>query len=64
MSDTSLLIKKHEDYNKTVTEVKLLNNKDKIAEIIRLIGGSEDDEIAVAHASNMITEAKNYKSTL
>ncbi|MBQ3572747.1 MAG: DNA repair protein RecN [Clostridia bacterium] len=64
MSDTSLLIKKHEETNKTVTEVKLLNNKDKIAEIIRLIGGSEGDEIAVAHASNMITEAKNYKSTL
>ena len=64
MSDTSLLIKKHEELNKTLTEVKPLNEKEKIAEIIRLIGGAESDEIAIAHASNMIAEAKNYKSTL
>ena len=62
--DTSLLIKKHEELNKTLTEVKPLNEKEKIAEIIRLIGGAESDEIAIAHASNMIAEAKNYKSTL
>ena len=64
MSDTSILIMKEENAEKTHTKLKILTYDEKIAEINRLIGGSADDEIASMHARKMITEADNYKQTL
>ena len=64
MSDTSLLILKKEENCKTYTEIQKLDCDTKVKEILRLIGGSVNDEVAVLHAKNMIREAKDYKSTL
>ena len=64
MSDKSLLIVKHEDSLKTFTKVYELSETRKVEEIIRLIGGNIDDEIALSHAKNMISEANNFKSTI
>jgi DNA repair protein RecN (Recombination protein N) len=64
MSDNSILIKKEEFDGKTHTKLKVLTQEEKVAEINRLIGGAEDDEIASLHARKMITEADNYKKSL
>ena len=64
MSDRSLLICKHEGQDKTFTEIKTLLSDGKVEEILRLIGGSISDPIAVTHAQNMINEAIKYKQEL
>ena len=64
MADNSLLIEKHEEENKTHTSVKNLSNKEKIEEIVRLIGGSVNDQSAITHASKMLDDAKQYKEKL
>ena len=64
MADNSLLIEKHEEENKTHTSIKNLSNKEKIEEIVRLIGGSVNDQSAITHASKMLDDAKQYKEKL
>ncbi len=64
MSDRSLLIVKHEEDDKTHTNVSILSSDSKIQEIIRLIGGRIDDPIAVSHAKNMVADAENYKKSI
>ena len=54
----------HEEENKTHTSVKNLSNKEKIEEIVRLIGGSVNDQSAITHASKMLDDAKQYKEKL
>lgn len=64
MSDLSLYIAKSETDGKTFTTLCALDNIGKLNEIIRLVGGNEDDEIAVSHARNLITNAEKYKKSL
>lgn len=64
MSDNSILIAKNESDGKTFTTVTSLDENNKLKEIIRLIGGSDNDEIAVSHARNLITNAISYKKSL
>lgn len=64
MADNNLLIFKTENGIKTVTRIKKLDEADKIAEIIRLVGGSDSSESAKKHAEEIIDTAEKYKSSL
>ena len=64
MSDNSYLIYKTETENKTFTSVKKLDKDSKVNEIIRLVGGANDSEVAKLHAVEMIKYADNFKSKI
>ena len=64
MSDTSFLIYKFENETKTYSTIKALDYNGKINEIIRLVGGQNDSEIAKTHAENMIKQATDYKNSI
>ena len=64
MSDVSFLIYKHEKGEKTYTEVKKLNDDEKVYEILRLIGGSGESTYAKQHAEEMIKSANDFKISI
>ncbi len=64
MSDVSFLIYKHEKGEKTYTEVKKLNDDEKIYEILRLIGGNGESIYAKQHAEEMIKSANDFKKSI
>ncbi len=64
MSDVEFLIKKQELETKTITEVFALNEKDKLREIIRLLGGEDGAQYAEKHALEMLEHARIYKENL
>jgi DNA repair ATPase RecN len=39
-----------------VTRVDLLDNKERLSEIARLLGGQEDSAIALRHAKELLSE--------
>ena len=61
IADANYLIRKREAGGKTVTEVRLLDEKGKLAEVSRLSGGA-DFENALAHAGEMIKKADELKN--
>ena len=64
MADNNLLIEKHETDIKTTTSVKVLDKDDKVQEIVRLVGGSKNSEIAISHANEVIDWADSFKKSL
>ncbi len=64
MSDSSVFIEKIENEGKTFTKIHLLNECEKVFEVVRLIGGNNDDETAKKHAEHLIEEASAYKASL
>ncbi|MBQ2740069.1 MAG: DNA repair protein RecN [Clostridia bacterium] len=64
MSDREFLIEKQEIEGKTITKVRALDEKEKVLELVRLLGGDEKDAYAVGHAEELLKQAENYKSTL
>ena len=64
MSDLSLLIEKKEENGKTHTQVKTLSETEKTLEIVRLLGGENEDGIAKRHAEEMIKQANEYKNAI
>ena len=64
MSDNALFIEKMETDVKTVTTVRKLEEKDKVREIIRLVGGDENSASAREHAENLIKLANEYKKSI
>ncbi len=60
MADNSLKIEKFEQSGKTYTAVKVLSETDRIAEIVRIIGG-ENSEIAKSHAKELLNSAVKLK---
>ena len=64
MSDNSLLIYKTEENGKTRTHVKQLDEREKVSEITRLVGGDENSSVAREHAKNIIIQADSYKKSL
>ncbi len=62
MSDNSIFIEKVEECEKTFTKVRVLENNEKVYEIVRLIGGEVSDITAKNHAKHLIDEAVAYKS--
>lgn len=61
-ADNNLLIVKTETENDTETNVKNLNNDEKINEIIRLVGGTNASDSAKILAKELIENANNYKN--
>ena len=64
MADNNLLIEKIENQNKAVTVVTSLDNEQKIAEVLRLIGGNDKSQTGKAHAVDLIESAKKYKDSI
>lgn len=64
MADTSVYIQKEEANDRTFTLVRALSEKEKVNEVIRLIGGAETDKASVEHANNLIKSADEYKNSL
>jgi DNA repair protein RecN (Recombination protein N) len=64
MSDNQLYIEKTEAKDKTTTSVKKLNENQKISELIRLLGGSEESDAVKSHAKDLITSSNTYKNNL
>ena len=64
MSDREFLIEKKESGGKTTTVVRALSNEEKLAEIVRLLGGDSKDEFAFMHAEELQKQAKLFKESL
>ena len=64
MSDREFLIEKQETNGKTLTDVKMLSEDEKVDEIVRLLGGERGDEFAEKHAMELIKQAKDYKNCI
>lgn len=64
MSDSSVFIEKIENEGKTFTQIRALNECEKVFEVVRLIGGNSNDETAKKHAEHLIEEATAYKDSL
>lgn len=59
--DNNYKIEKYEDDTTTITQVKLLDADEKVKEIARMIGSSQ--ETAITHAREIIADANRYKVT-
>lgn len=64
MSDGDFLIEKHEENGSTKTNVYPLDKEGKKQEIVRLLGGTNEQEYALKHAEELIKEAEEYKKAL
>ncbi len=64
MSDRSILIEKQETDGKTKTFIRVLDEAEKRAEVIRLLGGELQDDFAKLHAEELIKKANEYKEAL
>ena len=63
-ADNNLYIFKSESGETTYTGVKNLDENGKVVEVARLVGGSAENESAVALAKSLIDEANRYKSVI
>lgn len=63
-SDNSVYVSKSEENGKTFTSVRTLDKKEKIEEIIRLVGGASDNAAAKKHAETLILEANAKKTVI
>lgn len=64
MSDREFLIEKKEEEGKTYTHVRALDDAQKTAEIVRLLGGEENEVFARRHAEELLRQAKEYKQAI
>ena len=63
MADTHFVVAKAFDGNRTITTIKTLNENERVSEISRMLGGVDSDtESAKEHATNMLEQAREYKS--
>lgn len=62
IGDRNFLIKKEEINSNTYTRIEILDEENKIKEIARLIGGSDNLEYAKLHANELIKTANEYKN--
>ena len=60
-ADNHMLISKAVKNDKTFTSVTPLDEKGRIAEIARIIGGNENNEIHLSSAKQLLDEASEYK---
>lgn len=64
MSDHQLYIEKKEENGKTLTKVSTLDEAGKVREVVRLLGGEDENGFAVKHAEEMIKYGTEYKNSL
>ena len=60
MADTHLQISKSDDGNRTITEIKTLDEENRVEEIARMASGTENKE-SIKNATAMIQDAKKIK---
>ncbi|MBS1456408.1 MAG: DNA repair protein RecN [Clostridia bacterium] len=63
LGDNNLLIKKIETDGKTVSVIEKINGEKRVAEIVRLIGGTPESPSAIAHAKELIKNADRLKAS-
>lgn len=63
-SDNAVYVSKTVENGKTTTNVKTLSQSEKLNEIIRLVGGNEENVAARKHAETLIKEANEIKSRI
>lgn len=64
MADVSFMIKKGEEADRTVTRITKLIGDDKMKEVVRLVGGTDQSQAAITHANEMIAKADQFKKSL
>lgn len=64
MADVSFMIKKGEEADRTVTRITKLIGDEKMKEVVRLVGGTDQSQAAVTHAKEMISKADRFKELL
>ena len=62
--DYKELIEKEELEGKTLTQVHCLDEKGRVNELVRLLGGTDADEFALKHAEELLKQAKEYKRSI
>lgn len=60
MADTHLQISKSDDGNRTVTQVKTLDDESRVSEIARMASGAENEE-SIKNSRAMLADAKKFK---
>lgn len=63
MADTHLHISKSDDDERTVTEIKILENTDRVKEISRMASG-EETSASIKNAATMISSAQKIKNSI
>ena len=64
MSDAEFLIEKEEIDGKTLTQVHCLDEKGRVKELVRLLGGTDEDAFALKHAEGLLMQANEYKRSI
>lgn len=64
LADSNYLIEKNDDGTQTKTNIKLLEDNEKIDEVARLVGGFGEGTHARLHATEMIQNANYFKRSL
>lgn len=64
MADVSFMIKKGEEADRTVTRITKLIGDEKMKEVVRLVGGTDQSQAAITHAKEMIFKADQFKKSL
>ena len=64
IGDRQYLVEKNEENGRTGTNVRLLDDDGRAAEISRLVGGADDDGSALDHARSMLKQAAKRKAEL
>jgi DNA repair protein RecN (Recombination protein N) len=57
LGNAHYLVEKHSVNERTETVVNRLDNDGRVRELSRLVGGAEDSESSLSHASHMLMEA-------
>ena len=63
-AEKQFLIEKKETAGKTFTEIKPLDEKTRLAELVRLLSGEVKSEFALKHAQELLRSAEIYKNSL
>lgn len=64
MADVSFMIRKGEEADRTVTRITKLIGDEKMKEVVRLVGGTDQSQAAITHAKEMISKADQFKKSL
>lgn len=64
IGDRQYLVEKREEGGRTETNVRLLDDAGRAAELSRLVGGADEDGSALEHARSMLRQAEKRKAEL
>jgi DNA repair protein RecN (Recombination protein N) len=61
LADAHYLVEKTAANNRTGTSVRCLNEQERVNELARMVGGAGGMDSGLAHAANMLAEARKWK---